>query len=55
MLGPWDAWLQLLMELEALQEDALVAGVQHASLLQVLLRDVAVEGTHAWGPLLLEG
>lgn len=37
---PQDARLWLLAELEALQEDPLVARLQHTSLLQILLRDV---------------
>lgn len=42
---------QLLAELEALQKDALVARLQHSSLLQVLLCDVTANEAQIWGSL----
>lgn len=42
---------QLLAELEALQKDALVAGLQHSSLLQVLLCDVTGNEAQIWASL----
>lgn len=50
-----DVRWQLLAELEALQKDALVAGLQHSSLLQVLLCDVTGNEAQRWGSLTLRG
>lgn len=51
MNGTLNVWRQLLAELEALQKDALVARLQHSSLLQVLLRDVTANEARIWGSL----
>lgn len=46
-----DVRWQLLAELEALQKDALVARLQHSSLLQVLFCDVTGNEAQMWGSL----
>lgn len=55
MNGMLNVRWQLLAELEALQKDALVARLQHSSLLQILLCDVTGNEAQIWPSLLPRG